>query len=356
MREPLGWRVPKMGREPCISRVPGMAREPLEVRVPRPRRDERAGGEAPDVSILAGSAEWLARRHDLITATDIGAILGVDPWRSEGDVARSKTATDETPPSIAMRVGSQLEPLVAELWAEATGRVVERWGELVVHPEIDWAGATPDYRSGGEIVECKWSGNLRLWADGLPEHVEAQVRWQLGVTGLSVAHVAALVGTDLQRHVVAHDERIWRDLVAVAADFRRRLAAGGPFRETAASIARAHPADDGTELVADADLDRAVRALLALRDEARRLEGEIEALEASIKTRLGPASVARGDGWTVSWRKRRDSEITDWRAVATELLRPLPAEERAALIGQHTAMKPGARVFRVTTAGGSDDD
>lgn len=305
--------------------------------------------------IAAGSPEWLAARRELITATDIAAIVGVDPWRSEGDVARAKLSGETVEPSIPMRVGSHLEPLIAELWAEREGIGVERWGELVVHPELPWAGATPDYRAAdGRIVECKWSATPSRWRDGLPQEYEAQVRWQLGVTRAERATVAALVGKDLVTHDVEHDEALWRQLVALAEDFRRRLAAGGPFRETKDSIARAYPRSEDIELDADADLTAAVRALLDVRGQIERLRETEERLETAIKARMGPASRLVGEGFVVTWRSTRDAEITDWRAVATALLRSLPEAERAALIGQHTTIRPGVRRFIVR--GGDDHD
>jgi putative phage-type endonuclease len=300
--------------------------------------------------------EWLARRRELITATDIPAILGISPWRSEGDVARDKRGELADEPSIPMRVGQALEPLIAELYAERTGAAVERWGDLVVHPELPWAGATPDYRAGDVIVECKWSASPRRWTDGLPEDYEAQVRWQLGVTGYRAADVAALLGHDLRVYRVEHDEGLWADLVRVADDFRRRLAAGGPFAETVASVARAYPVDSGAEMDADDELERLVAALRDVREQRERIEASEAEIEARIKARMGPAAVLRGRGWQITWRTTRESQVTDWRAVATTLLGRLPTDERAALITTHTTTKPGVRRFVLRSKEESDDD
>lgn len=301
------------------------------------------------------SAEWHELRRRLITATDLPAILGIDPWRSEGDVARRKLGLAEEPdPGIPARVGTALEPLIAQLYAEQTGRAVTPHGGIAIHPELPWAGASPDYVAEDRLVEVKWSGSRRAWAAGLPQHYECQVRWQLGVTGYPRADVAALVGTDLRVYEVEHDPALFDQLVVVAEDFRRRLEAGGPFSETLASIGRAFPRDDGTELVWCPDFELLVRDLLRVRAEIERLEADRDRLELAIKQRMGPAAIARGQDWRVTWSLTKDSERTDWRAVATELLRPLPPDERARLIQAHTEIKPGLRRFVLT--GGSDDD
>lgn len=347
----LRW-VPTPRHPPEASRVrqasPGIWDEAGAGLEDRPRLPERKEGR------LVTSADWLERRRALITATDIPAILGLSPYRSEGDVARDKLGlAPESPPSVPMRVGSALEPLVAALWSEATGRPVERWGELVVSEAIPWAGATPDYRSGDCIVECKAS-TARRWSDGLPQDVEAQVRWQLGVTGLAKAEVAALVGYDLRIYPVEHDPALFGQLVIVADDFRRRLEAGGPFAETAASIDRAHPVAADIEFVPDATFEGWAQALLDARRRAEEIASQIEALETRIKQAMGPASLARGDGWRITWRNVRDREQTDWAAVAREALERLPEDERDALIRRYTSVRSGGRRFVIR--GGRDGD
>jgi putative phage-type endonuclease len=305
------------------------------------------------IPVVQGTPEWLAARRELVTATDIGVLLGLNPWRSEADLAAEKLGT--APPqesNVRMRIGSALEPLIASEYEAATGRRVRRIHGLWRHPSVTWAGASPDYTVVGEraLLETKWSGSRARWADGLPEDVEAQAAWQCFVAGYPACDVAALVGDDLRIFRVEAEDGLARHLVAIAADFRRRLAAGGPFSESLDSVKRRYPADDGTEIAADADTDAAVRALWDLRGRRRSLEDDEAALEAAIKTRMGPATRLTGDGWAVTWKRTKDRAATDWRAVATEALEPLAETERSVLVGRHTTVGEGFRPFRVTWA------
>jgi len=305
--------------------------------------------------IRQGTPEWLAARRELITATDIPVLLGISPYRSEQDLADEKRGLLEPQePSLRMRIGTALEPMIAAEYSRQTGRRLRRFHGLVHHPTIAWAAASPDYGAVGERldVELKWSGSRSRFADGLPPDIEAQVAWQLGVMGYPAADVAVLLADELRIFHQAHDAATFAGLVDIAADFRRRLEAGGPFAQSAESIKRRHPADDGTELMADQELEQAVAALIAIRDRKALLARDEEALENAIKDRMGEAAIMRGRGWHIIWKRTKDSEQVDWRAVADTLLRQLPEPERKALVESATTVKPGFRPFRLVVGKG----
>lgn len=305
------------------------------------------------IAVRQGSDAWLVERRGLITATDLPVLLGVSPWRSEADLAAEKTGTaPAVEPSLRMRMGNALEPLIAAAYTEATGRRLRRFHGLLRHPTIEWAAASPDYGVVGErrLVEAKFTGSRTRFADGLPVDVEAQAQWQLMVTGYPTADVAALVGDELRVFAVEADAAMAAGLVDIAADFRRRLRAGGPFAHNAESVKAAYPADNGAEMRADADLDVAVRTLLATRAQRRRLAETEEALETHVKERMGEVAYLVGDGWRVSWKRSRERVETDWHALADSLMGDMAETERAALVGRHGTVREGARYFRVTVA------
>lgn len=306
------------------------------------------------MALQQGSAEWLAARRNLITSTDIPVLLGVSPYKSEATLAREKLEGTDTEQTLPMRVGLALEPVIADEYERQTGHKLRRFHGLVTHPTIEWAGASPDWRRQGEraLVEGKYS-TARRWDGGqVPDDVEAQVRWAIGVTGYPTAQVARLDGREL--HIsdpIEHDPQVWDNLVAIAADFRRRLAEGGPFAEDAASIKARYPSDDGSELQADAALEEAVIELLRLRALRADTVAAEERIETAIKARMGPATRLSGAGWSISWKKAKDTALTDWRLLADGLLRQLPTDQREALIGLHSTVREGARYFRVTAKG-----
>jgi putative phage-type endonuclease len=305
--------------------------------------------------VLQGSPEWLAARREHITATMLPVLLGISPWKCEQDLADEITSGNGVDTTLKMRVGSALEDLIAADYSEQTGRKVRRARGLWESSRVPWAAASPDAYSAGRLVELKWSGSRSRFASGLPEDVEAQVQWQAFVAEVDYVDVAALtVGDDHARiFTVEADEGLQRHLIAIAADFRRRLAEGGPFAQSLDSLKRAHPADDGTVLEADPDVAAAVLALRDVRGRLDALKGDEEMLKVAIQTRMADAAVLVGDGFRVTWKRTKDRTETDWKSLASGLLTQLPEPDRAAVVGLHTTVVPGFRPWRV--AWGKED-
>lgn len=300
-----------------------------------------------------GTPEWLAARRDLITSTDIPVLLGISPYKSEATLAREKLGEVEPDEqSLVMRVGIALEPVIRDEYERQRGIRLRRFHGMVRHPDVAWAAASPDWRRQGErvLVEGKYS-TARRWADGLPQDVEAQVRWAMGCSGFPVAEVARIDGRELRiSEPIEHEPATFGNLVAIAADFRRRLAQGGPFAEDAASLKARYPTDDGTEIEADAEVEEAVANLLRLRAQRADIDDACDRIESAVKARMATATRLVGKGWTVTWKRTKDRTTTDWASLADGLLRQLPDAEREALVGLHSRTEPGFRPFRVVTS------
>src|SRR4029434_5908294 len=123
------------------------------------------------------------------------------------EVSREKTAEPPAnPASIAMRRGTLLEPLVAQLYAEAQplrtvsdpdGRMFRSRTEAHLLASADrWV---EDPARGVGLLECKTAS---VWAAEAwqgptpPVHVLVQVQHQLAVLGASWAAVAVLIGDE----------------------------------------------------------------------------------------------------------------------------------------------------------------
>jgi putative phage-type endonuclease len=297
-----------------------------------------------------GTEEWLTARRSSVSSTDLGVILGLSPFKSEADLADEKLGRMERASStLPMRVGLALEPLIASEYTAQTGLRLRRSHTLVRHPRIDWAVASPDFYVVGKpwLMEAKWSTSSR-WRDGLPQDVESQVQWQLGVTRRERCDVAALLGgRELSVFPVEYDDAVFDGLLDIALDFRARLQDGGPFSESLDSLKRRYPADDGTEMIAGGLVIEAVQTLIDVRGRVRVLKEDEDRLEVLIKQTMGEASTLIGPGWRIQWKRTKDLEQTDWRLVAEGLLRTLPEAERDALVSLYTTVKEGYRPFRV---------
>jgi putative phage-type endonuclease len=297
--------------------------------------------------------EWLDERRNGISSTDVPILLGLSPYRSEADLAAEKLGQPVAEPDARtarmFRLGLALEDVIRIEDELEHGVKLRRVNQLKRHATIPWALTSLDFERVGErvIVEMKSSRAAR-WDDGLPQDVEAQVRWQMGVAGYPRAHVAALrSGSELACFDLEHDEDVFAGLVTIAEDFRRRLAEGGPFAENAASVKARYPQDNGAEMVADAEIVEAIHALTEYRAQRKHLETLEEAIETAVKSRMGEHAVLHGPDFKVTWKRTKDSTQVAWDLIADGLLRQLPQEQRDALVSIHTTVRPGFRPFRV---------
>ena len=118
-----------------------------------------------------------------------------------------------------VRVGSALEPVMLD-WREfVTGRAMSRRGEVVVHPQHDWACATLDaldaeHPAGATVIECKALHRYRKLADAVPYHTW-QALWQMDCLGIrrGMLYISD-GGLEPKEYPVAYDEaasaELWR--------------------------------------------------------------------------------------------------------------------------------------------------
>jgi putative phage-type endonuclease len=156
-----------------------------------------------------GTSAWHELRADGIGGSEIGTILGLNPWESAYYLWASKTG--QLPPkeldSFAVKLGNWLEPLILDtiLPEMHPDWQIERVGTYQ-HPKLPFLHANPDAVAlvDGEwcVVEVKTSRNY--WAE-VPPHYVAQVQHYMNVLGLKRAFVVGLVGMDWVQHEIPFD-------------------------------------------------------------------------------------------------------------------------------------------------------
>jgi putative phage-type endonuclease len=156
------------------------------------------------------TAEQVAARRHGVGGSDVGAILGFNPWRSAYDVYLDKLGVhpnpidDDDPPEV-VRWGNLLEPVVAAEVARRrapTVQVVESNG-AVVHPDHEWMRVNVDrylaslHAPAPGVLEVKTTNAFQAkeWRDGqAPAAAIAQLCWAYAVTGYRWGWAAGLVG------------------------------------------------------------------------------------------------------------------------------------------------------------------
>ena len=156
-------------------------------------------------------------RRSGLGGSDMGAVLGIDPYRGPLDVWMEKTEQVE-PTDLsdvdAVWFGSNAESLVAKYFERRTGIGVEPVGGTHRHPTHRFLMAHPDRHVIGlsEGLEIK-TASPRMheqWGeqgtDEIPEQYLAQCHHYMLVMDWSAMHVACLMGNELMTYRVQRND------------------------------------------------------------------------------------------------------------------------------------------------------
>lgn len=147
--------------------------------------------------------EFLLARRSGVGGSDVAPILGLSKWATPLDIYMDKRGiAEETKENDGMRWGTALEPVVADRYAEETGREVLP-AVTVQHPDHEWAIGNIDrtLADPARIVEIKTVGpfaDLAQWGDAgtdmMPLPYICQTHWYLGCKQAEVCDVPTLFG------------------------------------------------------------------------------------------------------------------------------------------------------------------
>lgn len=143
--------------------------------------------------------EWLAERKNSIGGSELGAILGLNPWCSPYTVWALKTGLITEPEdNEAMRQGRDLEEYVAQRFAEKSGYKVRRENAIVRNDAFPYIHANIDRKIIGinAGLECKtvsaW-GTKRYRGGEFPEHYYAQCVCYMAIKEFDRYYLAVLI-------------------------------------------------------------------------------------------------------------------------------------------------------------------
>lgn len=305
-----------------------------------------------------GREEWLAARGHGIGASEVGTILGLNPFETPYQLWRRKRGMDAPKEeNFAMKAGHYLEDAVARFFADATGcTIIKNTVEdfTVVSREKPFMRVSPDRlywprgarhnEAAKELLECKTT-QLEVDPDNLPQHWFCQLQYQLGVAEHKRGALAWLTrGREFGCKEIEFDAGFFAWMSAEVERFWTDCVIGGeePPAYTAADVQLKYPAaTEGKAVEADAQTEALCRELKGVKAEAAELEKRKREIEDAVKMAMGDAEKltdTEGGTTLATWRTAKGPVKFNEKRFASE---------HPALYASYLTQSPGTRRFAV---------
>lgn len=179
--------------------------------------------------------EWLSVRNTGIGGSDIGAIAGLNRWKTPMSVFMDKIGQGiEVIDNEKMYWGRILEDTVAREFSRRTGLAVEPFPYVLRSKQYPWMLANVDRLIVGreEGLECKTAdaSQKAYWEDGaVPDSYLLQCYHYMIVMGIKKWHIACLIGGNhFVHYTINYDEDIAASVIKQEKDFWDLVQAGTP--------------------------------------------------------------------------------------------------------------------------------
>lgn len=292
--------------------------------------------------------EWLKAREEGIGASEVSAIVGLNPWDSPFSLWLKKT--HQVPPTEendAMRRGHYLEDAVVQWWMHETGEQVIKASAadiIYVHPEHPYMRVTPDRIVKGrrKILEVK-STAIQM-GETIPDYYLCQVQYQMYVTGIHEAELIYIQGgLTFGRFVVEYDAEFAQFLADKVTEFWTENVLGGkePEAINVSDLAVKVPKSTPDKSI-QAD-DTALAQIAEIREKKAQYDAlgkEIETLQDSLKMYMTDSEALLDETGNVllTWKSGKDKTSFDSKTFAAE---------NPDLYAKYCKTVPGARSFLI---------
>lgn len=286
---------------------------------------------------------WLKERQRGIGGSDVGAILGINKWKTPFQVYLEKTEeiTEINEQSEAAYWGDMFEDVVAKEFARVTGKKVRRDTRHFIHKEHDFMVANIDRRIVGEdaVLECKTANQYlaKEWeGDEVPASYLLQVQHYLAVTGMKKGYIAVLIGG--QKFVwkeIERDEELISMIIEQEKEFWKMVQDKTPPALDGSSAAEkwlnekyGDKADKTKEVALTSEYKENIDSLNALKAQEKAIKEEIKEIENNIKLQMEEAEKAYIGTYEIAWKlvtsNRVDSKLlkSEYADVYSKVCKP----------------------------------
>lgn len=304
--------------------------------------------------------EWMKLRESGIGSSEVGTILGLNPYETPYQLWRRKVGID--PPkeqNFAMKAGHYLENAVSLFYRDETGKEIIKAsaGDWIIKSnECPWMQVSPDRtfwipgmpkrKENKGILECKTT-QMEVNGDNVPQYWFAQLQYQLGVAEYSQGALAWLtMGREFGYRDFVFDREFFDFMAEEVTRFWVDNVKGGrePLLSNVDDVLLRNPRHVvGKAVEADKKLLDSCRILKELKEELADLNTRKEEIEAMIKMAMGDAEALL----TPSDGKSKPQILATWKAAkgSQKFDEKRFAREQPQSYAKYVYEQPGSRRF-----------
>lgn len=261
--------------------------------------------------------DWLADRRKGIGGSDVGAVLGLNKYKSPYSLWAEKSGllhTEEVD-NESMRIGRDLEDYVAKRFMEATGH------EVVTSPYSFQSKAHPFMLANVDRLltdepcglECKTASALTRYDfenGDIPPSYYCQCMHYMAVTGLKKWYIAILVmGKGFYWFEINRDEEEIKVLIEAEEDFWNKVQTGETppidgTSSTATTLGAVFNRSRDKECILGHEAENALNMIYNINEKIKELKEQKTLYENIVKGEMEDAERAEVEGLVVTWSRK----------------------------------------------------
>ena len=301
---------------------------------------------------MLNNQDFTRDRHLYIGGSDIGAILGLSPYRTPLEVWMDKTgrSTNEAN-NLAIRFGNFAEDFVANEYALQTQSSLLHYPKPIPHPKyphlvghvdrfvmpsalLDQSNQYELFDEKGvccaaHLLECKTANpfNQSQWGESgtnqVPLPYLVQCLWYLAITNLERADLAVLFSNqDFRIYSIARDLELEQMMIDKALFFWNNyvLSDIAPPAKCEADYQHLYPIEaKGKSTQADSDLFEMILRLNEVQEEIKTKESEVGHIKEAVMAKMQDCETLSYEGITLAtWKQPKASIRFDSKRFSQE--------------------------------------
>jgi len=269
----------------------------------------------------------LKLRQSYLGSSEWSVIAGLyNAYKSPYDVYNEKVYGYEPFDNLRMRLGRDIEPMIAKWVEEELDGKVAKDGLVRFHKDYDYLATNLDgifYDKEGvpSVLEIKTASTIARdnWGAELPIQYYTQIQGQMLITGMKKAYVAILTfgfagpeKFEIQEY--DYDESFINLVVPKLVDFwtnhvQKKVA---PEYTTESDVKKAYPESNNHSIEATSEIISAMDRIKDIKAKKKVLDQELKSLELDIKKEMKDAhSIIDGDQTLATWKNGKPRKTFD---------------------------------------------